>query len=146
VRWTTVVAFALLAVACNDLRDFRGTWSGSRVGDADVVRVGVDSGARASLVVEDIFQHGFAGTLTITGLADAASVVSVDGAEADVLAGITFPGSPLRTYLSFVPTTDGGGDALVIIALYDHDRIELRVLRGGTTPLYGIFSLTEGAL
>ena len=144
-RWATVVAFALLAAACNDLREYRGTWSGTRVGDAEVVRIGVESGARATLVVEDIFEHGFAGTLSITGLATAASVVSVDGAEADVLAGITFPGSPLRTYLAFVPTTDSGGDALAIIALYDHDRIELRILRGGTTPLYGIFSLTEAA-
>jgi hypothetical protein len=42
-----------------------------------------------------------------------------------------------------VPVPDGGGDALALIALYDDRRVEVRVLRGGTTPLYAIFALSS---
>jgi hypothetical protein len=31
----------------------------------------------------------------------------------------------------------------VIVALYDDRRVEVRILRGGSAPLYGIFALTE---
>ena len=55
----------------------------------------------------------------------------------------TFDGAPLRVYLSFVATTDGGGDALAVIALYDDDRVEVRLIRGGTQPVYAIFDLTR---
>jgi hypothetical protein len=61
-----------------------------------------------------------------------------------VLSGISFGGAPLRVYLAFVPIPDGGGEALAVIALYDERRIEVRVLRGGSQPLYGIFALAEG--
>ena len=51
--------------------------------------------------------------------------------------------SPLRVYLAFVPMTDGLGDALVVIGLYDNHRVDLRVMRQGTSPLYVIFALAE---
>ena len=54
---------------------------------------------------------------------------------------MTFNGGPIRVYLAFVPVTDGDGDAMVMVALYADDRIELRVLRGGPKPLYGIFEM-----
>jgi hypothetical protein len=60
-----------------------------------------------------------------------------------VLAGMSFSGSPLRVYLAFFAIPDGGGEALAVIALYDDQRVEVRLLRGGTTPLYAIFALTE---
>ena len=31
-----------------------------------------------------------------------------------------------------------------MIALFDSRRVEVRALRGGTTPLYAIFALSEG--
>ncbi|CAN5904831.1 hypothetical protein BH11MYX2_BH11MYX2_04080 [soil metagenome] len=142
-RWATFVLVALLATGCNDLRDFRGRWEGPRVGDSAKVRVGVGEKARAQLTVDDIDQHGFVGSLTIDDLTVGAPVVSLAGAEADAISDMTFAGSPLRVYLAFAPITDGRGDALAMVALYDHDRIEVRVLRGGTSPLYGIFALTE---
>ena len=40
-----------------------------------------------------------------------------------------------------VATLDAGGDALAMVALYDDDRLEVRVLRGGARPIYGIFAL-----
>jgi hypothetical protein len=138
----TLICLATLALAaCTDVRDATGTWHGPRVGDAAPLKVGVADTATATLDVTSIDKHGMAGTLTVDGICNAAPVASLAGAEADVLSGITFAGSPLRVYLAFVPTTDGGGDALAVIALFDGDRIEVRVLRGGATPLYGVFAL-----
>ncbi|HEY4058158.1 MAG TPA: hypothetical protein VGM39_16210 [Kofleriaceae bacterium] len=142
-RWATFVLVALVATGCNDLRDFRGRWEGPRVGDAEEVRVGVGQDAHAQLTVDDIDQHGLSGTLTVDGLATNAPIVSLAGAEADALSDMTFAGSPLRVYMAFAGISDGKGDALAMIALFDHDRIEVRVMRGGTAPLYGIFALTE---
>jgi hypothetical protein len=146
VRWTTLVVIAAALVGCSDLRDFRGEWEGPRVGTADVVKVGAPQATRATLVIEDIDAHGLAGTISIGNLATEVPFETVPGAEADALAGMTFSGAPLRVYLAFVAIADGGGDALALIALYDHRRIEVRVLRGGTQPLYAIFALTDEAL
>lgn len=144
-RWATlaIIAVAFAAAACNDLRDFRGTWRGARVGEAAVVRVGVGAQAVATLEIDDLDTHGLHGMLSITGLVDSAPLESLPGAEADALAGMTFTGAPLRVYLSFVTIPDGGGEALALIALFDDHRIEARILRGGGGPLYAIFALSE---
>ncbi len=139
----TLVLLLVACVACNDVREFQGTWTGPRVGDTAVLHVGVAMSATATLEIDGIDTHGVRGTLSISGLVDHGAFVSNPGAEADVLSAITFSGSPTRVYLAFVPITDGGGDALAVIALYDDRRIEVRVLRGGTQPLYAIFALAE---
>ena len=142
VRWATlclVLAFA----SCNDVRAYEGMWTGKRVGDTPALRVGISDDATATLAIDGIDTHGMRGHLSISNLVQDADVVSVEGAEADVLSGITFNGSPQRVYLSFVPVPDGGGEALAVIALYDQTRIEVRVLRGGSTPLYAIFALAQ---
>jgi hypothetical protein len=141
VRWATLVIVMLLA-ACNDLREFRGSWSGSRVGDTPILRVG--PGDAATLAIDSIDRHGLQGRLAIEGLVEETSINSVEGAEADALAGLTFAGGPLRVYLAFVTVPDGGGDAFAVISLYDNHRIEVRILRSGTVPLYGIYVLSDG--
>jgi hypothetical protein len=141
VRWATLAIVIALA-ACNDLREFRGSWAGSRVGDAPVLRVG--PGDAATLSIDSIDGHGLTGRLAIEGLVDETSITSVEGAEADALAGLTHAGGPLRVYLAFVTIPDGGGDAFAVIALYDDRRIEVRILRSGTIPLYGIYVLGDG--
>lgn len=141
VRWATLVLLTLLA--CNDLRDFRGEWSGARVGDAAVLAQGFAGKPVAHLAIDALGVHGLQGRLAIDGVLPEAAITSVDGAEADALAGLTFTGGPLRAYLAFATLPDGGGDALVVVALYDDRRVEVRVLRGGPRPLYGIFALTE---
>jgi hypothetical protein len=138
VRWATLVIVTCLA-GCNDLRDFRGSWQGARVGDTPALRVG--AGDHATLTIDDLDAHHIAGRLSIDGLLSEQSFQSLDGAEADALANLTFAGDPLRVYLAFVPVPDGGGDALALIALYDDRRVEVRVLRGGAAPLYAIFAL-----
>ena len=141
-RWATPVLLVL--VACSDLRDFQGPWSGPRVGDAQPLRVGVPAGG-AVLTIERIDSHGLVARLGVDGLLPETALTSIPGAEADVLSGITFSGAPLRVYLAFVTVPDGGGDALAIVALYDDHRVEVRLLRGGSTPLYGIYTLTAQA-
>lgn len=139
-RWATLVLLTLLG--CSDLREFRGDWRGSSVGVIPELRLNVDNLA-ARLSIDQIDGHGMTGRFAIDRLLPETPITSLAGAEADVLAGITFGGGPLRVYLAFVAMPDGGGDALVVVALYDDRRVEVRLLRGGTAPLYGIFALTE---
>jgi hypothetical protein len=131
-------------VACTDVRTFEGTWSGPRVGSAAPLDVGVGSAAAATLAIDEVDAHGIRGRLSIDGLVVDAAYVSVDGAEADALSSLTFDGSPARVYLAFFAVPDGGGQALAVIALYDDKRVEVRVLRGGGQPLYGVFALSRG--
>lgn len=132
---------------CADLREFRGTWRGQRVGSDPSLLVGALGDNVAELTIESLDRHGLAGHLRIDGPAGRdgrfdAALGSVPGAEADVLAGMTFDGAPLRTYLSFVEPVEGAaGSALAVVSLYDDERVELRLLRGGAAPLYGIFAL-----
>jgi hypothetical protein len=147
VRVATLVLVAGIAAAgCNDLRDFAGAWNGQRVGAHPALRVG--EGQFANLFIFDIDKHGLEGLLHVygadgnTGLVEA-NFRSLEAAEADVLATMTFSGAPMRVYLAFVPVLDGAGDALAIVALYDSRRIELRLMRGAPSPLYAIFTLAE---
>jgi|RhiMetdeSRZDD1v2_1073273.scaffolds.fasta_scaffold1576761_1 hypothetical protein len=143
-HWSVRVGVVLVTAAvaaCSDLRDYRGAWQGHRIGDSPALRVGLPEAVDATLTISGIDHHGMRARLTVPGVIGDAGVESLAGAEADALSGMTFPGDPLRVYLSFVATTDGGGDVLAVIALYDDDRVELRVLRGGAQPVYGVFAL-----
>jgi hypothetical protein len=148
VRWATLVLVLplLLWVGCSDLREFRGTWRGRGIKDP-VLQVNVpdvpDGGV--TLAIDRVDNHGFEARLAIAGVLPETAITSLPQAEADVLAGITFGGGPLRVYLAFAAMPDGGGEALVVVALYDDHRVEVRLLRGGRAPLYGIFALTESS-
>ena len=141
---TLVLAFAAGAAACNDVRDFAGEWRGDRTGDSPAVRVG--EGLSATLTITSIDRHGLRGHLLVAGGAGVtlvdADLQSLEAAEADALATMTFSGAPLRVYLAFVPTP-AAGDALAVIALYDAHRIELRLLKGEPQPVYAIYALGE---
>ena len=142
-----LVLLAGLLAGCNDLRDFAGSWSGERIGSSAATKVGVADDASATMVIEDIDTHGLRGQLEIANgpgtLISNAPLVSLPGAEADALATMSFAGSPMRVYMAFVPIDDGIGDAMAMIGLYDSRRIDLRILRGGTAPIYAIFALSE---
>jgi len=140
VRWATFVLLTL--VACNDLREFRGTWQGPRVG-ASPVQAAIADHTSATLTIDAITSHTLAARLAIDGVLPETPIASLPQVEADALADITFGGNPLRVYLAFVAMPDGGGEALVVVALYDDRRVEVRLLRGGANALYGIFALTE---
>lgn len=131
----------LALAACNDLRDFQGEWNGSRIGDAPALRAGIDEAATASLTIDAIDKHGLRGRLTVDSLVADVPIVSAEGAEADALASMTFAGSPMRVYIAFADAPDGA--LTVLVALYQNRRIEVRVLRGGQAPVYGIFALEQ---
>jgi hypothetical protein len=147
VRVATLHIVATMAIlgACTDVREFRGNWRGPRVGAAPALTVGLVGDTQASLDIATIDTHGIAGSITIDGLASDQPFSSVAGAEADALSNMTFSGSPVRVYMAFVPTTDSGGDVLAVIALYEDRRVEVRLLRGGSVPIYAIFALTESS-
>lgn len=133
-----LIALAALA-GCNDLRDFRGGWEGPRVGDDPAVLVGDVGDGLARLTIDALDRHGLHGRFVIPDVVDTA-IDSIPGAEADALAGMTFDGSPLRVYLSFADMAEGD-DALTVISLFEDERVDVRMLRGGASPLYAIFSL-----
>ena len=113
------------------------------MGDSPVLRVGVTATARASLTVEDVDTHVLRAQLAIDGLLAPTEITSLPGAEADALADLSFAGSPLKVYLAFVPLTDGGGDAMVVVGMFDDHRIDLRIMRQGTSPIYAIFAFSS---
>ena len=132
----------LVLAACNDVRDFAGDWRGDRAGVSPAVRVG--EGVSATLTIADIDKHGLRGHVVVVGTDPAVPLIdsdfsSLEPAEADALATMTFSGAPLRVYLGFVPTSTGV-DALAMIALYDSHRIELRLL---ARDAYAIYALTQ---
>jgi len=138
----SVVALVTLVGSCLDLRELSGEWRGARIGEAEELRVGFDDEVTLSLSIAAASQNSIEATAsTSDGLLANARVAPVPGAEADVLSRTDFEGSPERVYFCFVETTDGGGDALALVAVFDDKRIEVRLLRGGGTPLYGIFPL-----
>jgi hypothetical protein len=139
-----IIATAVIALgACTDVRDFRGSWRGPRVGTSPAVTLGLSADAQATVDISSIDTHGIAGTLSVDGLVANYGFASLQGAEADVLSGTTFAGSPLRVYMAFVATTDGGGDAFAVLAIYEDRHVEVRLLRAGPSPVYAIFTLTE---
>lgn len=131
---------AALLVGCNDLRDFAGTWDGRRVGDDPVLRVGVSATAHATLAISQCDTHAFRALLSIDGLLQPTELDSIAGVEADALSDLTFAGSPLRVFMAFVPMTDGHGDAVAVIGLFDDHRIDVRIMRQGDSPVYAIFA------
>ena len=139
-----ILAIVATVFSCTDIREFRGTWVGDRVGEAAVLRAGFAEQASATLVVESIDLANFDGVLsTSDGVFTDSAVTPLAAAEADVLANISFDGAPARVFVSFAETADGGGPATLLVALYDDDRIEVRAMRGGSQPLYGIFVLRQ---
>jgi hypothetical protein len=141
-RLTPLLVIALLLAGCLDVRDFEGTWRGDRVGEAAELRLGMAEDATATLVIEEADLRSLRAHLTIdVDVISDALIQPIPGTQADVLAGMTFDGSPSRVYMSFAETLDGGGDATVFVALYNDSRVEVRLLRGGDQPLYGIFVL-----
>lgn len=138
-----IAALSVGVTACTDVRDFDGAWSGSRVGDDDVLRVGFAASASATLVVDSVDLGSIRGTLTTSGDEFAgASIQELPSAEADILSELTFAsGQPARVFVTLVGANDGGGAATAFISLHREDRIELRLIRGGPSPLYGIFFL-----
>lgn len=128
--------------ACTDVREFRGVWQGERVGADTVLLVGMEPRTMATLTIDELDLTSLTAHLTTSGDEFVDSFIQpIAGAEADLLADLELADSSARVFLSFVTPADGGQDALAMIALYDDERVVLRLLRGGPDPLYAIFPL-----
>jgi len=133
-----------LTLGCQDVRDYAGRWSGPGVGDDPLVRQGFAAEVTATLDIERIDLEGLEATLsTSDGVFDDAVVRPLPAARADVLGSLHFDGSPVEVFLCLVEAADGGGDATVFVSLHGDDRVEIRAMRGGDIPLYGIFALSD---
>jgi hypothetical protein len=145
IRALAVVTLGLIVIGCTDVRDFEGTWTGPRVGDDPVLRAGFDESSTATLAIDDVDLNRFRATLTTSGDEfTGAPIQELPAIEADSLAELTFEtGQPARIYVTLVSAGDDQGDATAFISLHREDRVELRLVRGGAVPLYGIFFLAR---
>lgn len=112
------------------------------MGETAELRVGFTAGSRAQLQLDGVELDSIRGRLSIPGVIDDAQFAPIPGGQADVLTSLDHRGSPTQVHLAFVETMDGGGVATVLLSLYDAARIEVRVLRGGAQPLYGVFRMS----
>ncbi len=129
------------AFACVDAGDYEGVWVGEAAGEGET-REGFERGDALEVEIMEADLGDLRAEISSSdGLFEDEPIEPIPGAEQDALADITFPGSPLRVFLAFADTTDGEGPALVVLALYGDPSVEVRILRGGAAPLYGIFSL-----
>jgi hypothetical protein len=135
-----VAVFVLLAGGCQDIRNYRGTWSGAISTDPDR-RVGFDVGQRATLAILSLDHGSVHGRLTAAPVGTNAFVDSIVRVAGDELADISVGADSLRNYLAFLPTLDGV-PALGVITLRANDAVELRIIRG-TNELYGVFPLSR---
>jgi hypothetical protein len=166
---TSLIAVMLLAVACDDLDEFRihgdETFAGPVVGSDGPDDGGSVPGCnfvlcgfpeRTTLTLRD-FDPDLAGgapTGTITtadGTFDQAALLPIAGLEHDALSGYTFPGGGrIRNYM--LGARFGEGDAryaVVFVSLMENGRIETRVHAPSTTAdsedaLFGVFRLCRG--
>jgi hypothetical protein len=133
-----LLACALVATACQDVRSFAGSWSGRASVDPHL-SAGFPS-AQASLDIAVASELDLHGALTLAPLFESAPVDSIRGASGDALGGLRVGHDPLHSYFAFATPTDGSLPALAVISLFGDDRVELRIVRG-TNELYGLFSL-----
>jgi hypothetical protein len=135
-----VLAIGLLLAGCQDLRAFRGSWSGHAAADPTLL-AGFAADQTAALTIDEADQQTLAGTVTVSPLLEGVPVEPVRRAAGDALGNIRVGRDALRSYVGFAQPTSGA-PPLVVISLLPDDRVELRVVRGAD-ELYGIFPLTR---
>ncbi|HEY0710580.1 MAG TPA: hypothetical protein VGG33_27495 [Polyangia bacterium] len=136
-----VLALGLLSVACQDLREFSGTWHGAVSADPALAH-GFAPAATVTAEVTSISREGIDLQLSLPGNRPA-RFVPIKRAAGDVLADVQMPGEPLRTFFGFAVETDPAAPGyLAIISLYSDSRMELRLIRGADEA-YGVFALRK---
>jgi hypothetical protein len=141
-RTATRLALAALlvgGVACQDLRDFAGTWHGPVVADP-ALALGFAPGAALTVEVTSATRESIDLQLTLPGNRPA-RFVPIKRAAADALADVQMPGEPLRTFFGFTQEADPALPGyLTVVSLYSDSRMELRLIRGADEA-YGVFTL-----
>jgi hypothetical protein len=131
------VLVSLLALAgCTDLSSFTGAWHGRPLASPSVL-VGLPATTQIDLELTHVDRAQLAGSLAVGG--PRSPLRPLPQAQADSLAELSLPDSPLRTFLEAAALTDG--DALVLVSLYGEDRVDLRLIRADT--LYAVARLAR---
>jgi len=141
-RIAVFVIAAGLSQGCTDVRSFSGSWRGNILSEP-ALREGFEATATIDpLLIDNIGRGTVEATLTSNdGRFSNTRAQVVNKAAADALASMTFDGDPLRSFLLFAPLAkqSAGGPALLVLSLFEDDRLELRVIRGN--DLFGVFTL-----
>lgn len=147
---------ALAVVACTDLNDFstgEGKLYRGSIIQGKFVRNGFDISTEIELTfrVDRVDQKpdsqgiGGPGILrTSDGQFKDAPLEPIAELPHDQLSKLDFPGGRLRSYLFFARTSGAGDEeALVVISLMEDSSVEVRILRGGEKPLFGVFKVDK---
>jgi hypothetical protein len=138
-----VLAAALGAGACEDLRQFSGSWAGEISRDPQLQH-GFAAGAVLSARLANATRQGIDMNLTLPGETGALRFEPIRHAAGDVLADVQLPGEPLRTFFGFVSPANQS-PYLTIVSLYAEDRLEIRLIRG-PNEAYGVFALSRPSM
>ncbi|HJZ84625.1 MAG TPA: hypothetical protein VKN99_05605 [Polyangia bacterium] len=130
---------ALFFVAgCQDLRDYRGQWTGGLAADPELqhgVACDPAMSPRAQLTIEAVDHVSLRGQLAVTPMLPNVTLESIKRASGDALGEARVGHDALRSYLAFLPT-----GWLTVVSLFPDERVEVRVI-SGTDDLYCLFLL-----
>lgn len=138
-RFALSLASLSALVGCDDLKDFRGQYSGLIV-EGNFVRSCFGPGTRADLSFDPDQAIAGAGATglppntlsTSDGTFNATPLEPIGGLPHDPLSQLDFPGPDrLRNYLLIARPTSGalaGRDALVVISLLASESVEIRII------------------
>jgi hypothetical protein len=158
-KWlpTMLTGMLLFLGACQDMKEYRGTWTG-KVEQSRLVRRGIDICSRLELEIRQIGASTLDATLTLrrdpdavvcsSDLADEGAVMSLPSASVtlapvpeilnDALANLEIEGEPLFTHMSWIRLADI--PFMVFLTVYRNDRLEVRL----TGPdAYAFFKLSR---
>ncbi len=154
-----LILYILLSFGCSDLNEFStkegNIYRGSAI-QGNFIREGFasDTELEMSFHVDRVEfqpdQYGMGGPgllQTSDGRFVNAPLEPITQLPHDHLSKLDFPGGRLRSYMFFANET--GLDkayAIVIISLMEDTKIEVRIIRGGNDPLYGVFSLNKHSI
>jgi hypothetical protein len=133
-----LLAVALAAGGCEDLRQFAGSWAGEVSRDPQHQH-GFGAGAVLAARIANATRYSVDMTVTLPGQTGAVRFEPIRHAADDVLADVRLAGEPLRTFFGFVSPPDQA-PYLAVVSLYAEERVEIRLIRG-PDEAYGVFAL-----
>jgi hypothetical protein len=132
-----IVAVAVIAAGCEDIRRFEGEWQGTISGDP-AHQQGFGAGAPLHATVIAASRRALQMNITLPDQ-PALSFEPIRHAADDALGELRLDGEPLRTFLGYLRPT-GQQPYLTVVSLFAEDRIDVRLIRGPDES-YGVFSL-----
>jgi len=150
----SILPVLMLCAACTELGQFstdaEHVYRGSVI-TGKFIRSGFHSDVELEMTFHvdqvemqpDQYGMGGPGILRTTdGLFDNSALEPIPEFSHDQLSNLDFPNGRLRSYMFFCRPGGSAQDmALVIVSLMEDEKVEVRIMRGGDEPLYGVFRL-----